>query len=239
MKVIPAIDIHNGKVVRLTEGKFDTTVVYGDSPLEVAEMFVNAGFSLLHIVDLSGAKEGKPMATGAIREIKKHLKVRIQTGGGIRSLKDAEMVIESGADRLIAGSISIKKRDGFEQIVAKLGPERIVSASDVREGMIATDGWQKTSLVPVEDQIWYCLGLGVDTYLVTDISLDGTLRGVNTGLYASLQKNFPGARFIASGGVKDAGDFAALQEIDVWGTVVGKAWYERRITLEEMKKYAG
>lgn len=238
MKVIPAIDIHNGKVVRLTEGKFDTTVVYGDSPLKVAEMFVSVGFDLLHIVDLSGAKEGKPMATGTIREIKDHLPVQIQTGGGIRSLGDAEMVVDSGADRLIAGSISVKNRDEFEKIVAKLGPERIVSASDTREGMIATDGWQSTSRVPVQEQISYCLGLGIETYLVTDISLDGTLKGVNTGLYGSLQKRFPGAKFIASGGVKDAGDFVALQEIDLWGAVVGKAWYEGRITLEEMKKYA-
>lgn len=239
MKVIPAIDIYDGKVVRLTEGRFDTTVVYGNSPLKVAEMFVNAGFSLLHIVDLSGAKAGRPMATGAIREIKGHLPVRIQTGGGIRTLEDAEMVIESGADRLIAGSISVKDRDGFERIVAKLGPERIVSASDVRDGMIATDGWQKTSRVPVEDQIKYCHVLGIETYLVTDISLDGTLRGVNTGLYGSLQNSFPGLKFIASGGVKDADDFTELQRLGVWGAVVGKAWYEGRITLEEMKKHAG
>lgn len=239
MKVIPAIDVYEGKVVRLTEGKFETSVVYGDSPVKVAESFFNAGFNRLHIVDLSGAKAGKPMATGIIKKIKSLLPVEIQTGGGIRSVSDAEAFIDAGADQIIAGSVSVKDRDEFEKIVTRFGGDRIISASDVRGGMIATDGWQGISSIPVADHIKYCLRLGVETFLVTDISLDGTLKGVNTGLYYQLQREFPGANFIASGGVKGVEDLAALQKIDAWGVVVGKAWYEGRLTMEEMKKYAG
>lgn len=239
MKVIPAIDVYEGKVVRLTEGKFDTSVVYGDSPVKVAESFFEAGFNRLHIVDLSGAKEGKPMATGTIKEIKSLFPVEIQTGGGIRSVSDAEAFMEAGADQIIAGSISVKNRVEFEKIVSRFGGEKIISASDARDGMIATDGWQGTSAIPVTGHIYYCLGLGIETFLVTDISLDGTLKGVNTGLYDRLQREFPNAKFIASGGVKGAEDLAALQIIDAWGVVIGKAWYEGRITIEEMKRYAG
>lgn len=239
MKVIPAIDVYEGKVVRLTEGKFDTSVVYDDSPVKVAESFSEAGFNRLHIVDLSGAKAGKPMATLSIKEIKSLFQVEIQTGGGIRSVSDAEALIDAGADQIIAGSVSVKNRDEFEKIVIRFGGDRIISASDVRNGMIATDGWQGTSVIPVADHIKYCLGLGIEKFLVTDISLDGTLKGVNTGLYYQLQREFPSAKFIASGGVKGVEDLAALRKLDVWGVVVGKAWYEGKITLEEMKKHAG
>jgi len=239
MKVIPAIDIHEGKVVRLTEGKFDTSVVYGDSPIKVAESLHNAGFTRLHIVDLSGAKTGKPVATGIIKEIKTAFPIEVQTGGGIRSVEDAGEFINAGADQIIAGSISVKNRVEFERIVARFGGNRIISASDVRDGMIATDGWQGTSAVAVEDHIRYCLGLGIGTFLVTDISLDGTLKGVNTALYHRLQIEFPGAKFIASGGVKGVEDLAILQQLDVWSVVIGKAWYEGKITLKEMIEYAG
>lgn len=239
MNVIPAIDVYEGKVVRLTEGMFDTSVVYGDSPVKVAESFFSAGFNRLHIVDLSGAKAGKPMATETIKEIKSQFQVEIQTGGGIRSVSDAESFIDAGADQVIAGSVSVKNRVEFEKIISRFGGDRIISASDVREGMIATDGWQGTSAIAVADHIKYCLGLDVETFLVTDISLDGTLKGANTGLYDRLQREFPDAKFIASGGVKGVENLAALQKIDAWGVVVGKAWYEGRITIEEMKRYAG
>lgn len=239
MKVIPAIDIHEGKVVRLTEGRFDTSVVYGDSPVKMAESFFNSGFSRLHIVDLSGAKAGKPVATRIIKEIKTRFPLEIQTGGGIRSVSDAGAFIDAGADQVIAGSVSVKNPREYERIIAQFGGNRIISASDVREGMIATDGWQSTSFVPVEEHVRYCAGLGVEIFLVTDISLDGTLKGVNTSLYERLQHDFPLAKFIASGGVMGVEDLEALRLIDVWGVVIGKAWYEGKITLEEIMNYAG
>lgn len=235
MLVIPAIDILDGKVVRLLKGEYDSITVYSDSPVDVVEKFVESGFNRLHIVDLSGAKEQKPVIMNLIREIKSLFSVKIQSGGGVRTLDDALRLMESGVDFLVAGSISVKNKDIFEKIITEIGADSIISASDSRDGMIAVDGWQSISVIRLEDQIRYCLSLGINSFLVTDIARDGTLEGTNRTLYRQLVTDFPGIFLIASGGVKDNADLQQLKEINVPAVVVGKAFYENRITLEEMK----
>lgn len=235
MLVIPAIDILDGKVVRLVKGEFDSVTTYSDTPVKVVEKFVEAGFNRLHIVDLSGARERKPRIMNLVREIKSLFPVEIQSGGGVRTLDDALRVVESGVDFLVAGSISVKNRDIFEKITSEIGANAIISATDSRDGMIAVDGWESTSVINLEDQIRYCLSLGINSFLVTDISRDGTLEGTNLPLYKKLLTDFPGIFLIASGGVKDKTDLQQLRESSVPSVVVGKAYYENKITLEEMK----
>ena len=235
MLVIPAIDILDGKVVRLLKGEFDSVTTYSSTPVKVVEKFVEAGFNRLHIVDLSGARERKPRIMNLVREIKSLFPVEIQSGGGVRTLDDALRVVESGVDFLVAGSISVKNRDIFEKITNEIGADSIISASDSRDGMIAVDGWESTSVIRLEDQISYCRSLGINSFLVTDISRDGTLEGTNLQLYKKLLADFPGIFLIASGGVKDKTDLHQLKQSNVPSVVVGKAYYENRITLEEMK----
>lgn len=235
MLVIPAMDILEGKVVRLLKGAFDSVTTYSSAPVKVVEKFVEAGFNRLHIVDLSGARERKLRIMNLVREIKSLFPVEIQSGGGVRTLDDARRIMESGVDFLVAGSISVKNRDIFEKITSEIGAESIISASDSRDGMIAVDGWESTSVVSLEDQIRYCLSLGINSFLVTDISRDGTLEGTNLPLYKKLLTDFPGIFLIASGGVKDKTDLQQLRESSVPSVVVGKAYYENKITLEEMK----
>jgi phosphoribosylformimino-5-aminoimidazole carboxamide ribotide isomerase len=235
MLIIPAIDILDGKVVRLLKGDYNSSTVYSNSPMNFVEKFVESGFSRLHIVDLSGAREQRPLIMNLIKEIKSCFPVKIQSGGGVRTVDDALRLTESGVDYLVAGSISVKNKDVFEKIITEIGADSIISASDSREGMIAVDGWQSTSVIKLEDQIRYCLSLGINSFLVTDIALDGSLQGTNRPLYKKLLVDFPGIFLIASGGVKDKTDLKQLKQIDVPAVVVGKAFYENRITLEEMK----
>ena len=235
MLVIPAIDILDGKVVRLVKGEFDSVTTYSTTPVKVVEKFIEAGFNRLHIVDLSGARERKPRIMNLVREIKSLFPVAIQSGGGVRTIDDALHVVDSGVDFLVAGSISVKNRDIFEKITSEIGAGSIISASDSRDGMIAVDGWESTSVISLEDQMRYCLSLGINSFLVTDISRDGTLEGTNLPLYKKLLMDFPGIFLIASGGVKDKTDLYQLKENDVPSVVVGKAYYENKIKLQEMK----
>lgn len=235
MLIIPAIDILDGKVVRLLKGEYASATVYSNSPINFVEKFVESGFNRLHIIDLSGAKEQKPLITKLIKEIKSLFTVSIQSGGGVRTLDDALRLVDSGVDYLVTGSISVKNKDIFEKITNEVGADSIISASDSRDGMIAVDGWQSTSGIKLEDQIRYCLSLGIKSFLVTDIARDGSLQGTNRLLYNKLLADFPGLFLIASGGVKDKTDLRELKENDVPAVVVGKAFYENRITLEEMK----
>jgi len=235
MVVIPAIDILDGKVVRLRKGDFGSVTTYSTNPVKVVEKFVEAGFGRLHIVDLSGARERKPRIMNLIRETKSLFPLEIQSGGGVRTIDDALRIKDSGVDFLVAGSISVKNREIFGKITNELGSESIISASDSRNGLIAVDGWESTSVIRLEDQINYCLSLGINSFLVTDIGRDGTLEGTNLPLYKKLLTDFPGIFLIASGGVRDKTDLHQLNECNVPAVVVGKAFYENRITLEEMR----
>jgi len=235
MLVIPAIDILDGKAVRLLKGEYNSAKIYSDSPIEFVEKFTQFGFERIHIVDLSGAKEQKPMIIDLIKKIKSQSTVTIQSGGGVRTLDDALHIKDNGVDYLVTGSIAVKNRDIFENIVNRIGAESIISASDSRDGLIATDGWQSTSSISLEEQMKYCISLGIKSFLVTDISRDGSLQGTNHALYLKLMKKIPDIFLIASGGVKDKADLDQLKQTEVPAVVVGKAYYENLITLEEMR----
>lgn len=239
MKIIPAIDILDNKLVRLEKGEYNSAKVYSDDPFEMARTFSDFGFEWLHIVDLSGAKSGKLFNTELIGRIKAEIKLKIQVGGGIRNLSDATMLIDKGVDRLVIGSISVIDKQEFEKIISEIGPEKIIASVDVRDDYVMIKGWTLNSEVRLSDHIKYCLSKNVKTFLCTDIKKDGMLTGPNLELYKNLLSEFPSADFIASGGISSLQDLIALRELNIYAAVVGKAIYENKIDLKELKKIAG
>lgn len=236
MIVIPAMDIYNKKIARLSKGDFNSAVYYSLSPVEMALQVKNHGFQWLHLVDLEGAKSGEPAVLDILKEIKESTGLKVEFGGGIRNRQMARKISLAGADRLVIGSVSVTDRPEFEAIVAETGAEKIVAASDIRDGRIALKGWLETSDVTLEEYIEYCLSLGVKTFLCTDISRDGMLEGANRELYGLLLEKYPDIRLIASGGVKDKDDLIRLSELKLYGAVVGKALYENKTNLKELSE---
>lgn len=239
MLVIPAIDIMSGKVVRLTKGDFTKMKQYNSDPVDQALEFQTYGFKNLHIVDLEGSKSGKISTLMVLKLIKKNTDLRIQFGGGIRDLEVAEEILETGIDKLIIGSLAVKNKALFEKIVKIATPEKILPAADTLNGFISIQGWTEKTDLHVEDHIKYCAGLGLNTFLVTDISRDGMLAGSNIDLYRSLQEKFPGLNFIASGGVQSIEEVQRLRDAGLYAAITGKALYEKRILIEELVKIAG
>lgn len=239
MKIIPAIDILDNKLVRLEKGDYNSSKIYSEDPVEAAKRFYNAGFNLLHIVDLSGSKTGKISVTETIKRIKNETKLKIQFGGGIRSVADAKKLIDSGIDKLIIGSISVSDKNEFEKIILNVGSQKIIAAVDVKHDFVMIKGWTLDSNIKINDHINYCLSFGLETFLCTDIKKDGMLTGPNINLYKKLHKDFSSIKIIASGGVSNFKDLQKLSELDLYGAVVGKAIYENKIDLKELKKIAG
>jgi phosphoribosylformimino-5-aminoimidazole carboxamide ribotide isomerase len=239
MIVIPAIDIYEDKVVRLFQGDFNQIKIYNESPLEQAVQFAESGFRRIHIVDLSGSREGKVKINEWIEKIKKETELVIECGGGIRTQAAARDLLRAGADYLIIGSVSITDLVSYKKILLEAGADRIIIASDVHERMVAIKGWEETSNVSLDEHIKENAGLGISQFLCTDIAKDGALTGTNQDLYQYLQETYPSLKFIASGGVKDAADLEELSAKKLYAAIVGKAWYEKRITVEEMMKYDG
>lgn len=237
MIVIPAIDIYEDKVVRLLKGDFNKSTVYNDSPLEQAKVFADAGFKRIHIVDLSGSRAGEVRIAKWIEQIKTATGMLIECGGGIRNMSAANDLLQAGADYLIIGSISITDAQAYEQIRTGAGVDKIIIASDVNNKMVAIKGWEETSAVSLDQHISQNAELGITQFLCTDIAKDGALEGTNLKLYQYLQETYPHLHFIASGGVKDVSDLVELHAKNMYAAIVGKAWYEKRITVEEMKKY--
>ena len=238
MLIIPAIDILDGKLVRLEKGDYQTHKVYSDNPFEVAEQFANHGFGLIHIVDLSGSKDGRINTVGLLKKIKSELNVKIEFGGGIRLLDDVKKLVDSGVDKVVIGSISITNKNEFEKIVKEIGSEKIIAAIDSDEGLIKVKGWTEQTNVTIENHIDYCLSLNVDTFLCTDIKKDGMLTGPNINLYKDLMDKFPSTKIIASGGVSRIEDVKELKEQNLYAVVIGKAIYENKINLKELAKLA-
>lgn len=237
MIVIPAIDILDNRVVRLFKGDFNQVKIYNESPLDQALQFSEAGFSRLHIVDLSGSLEGKVKIGHWIAEIKKRTEMIIECGGGIRTLANAQELLDAGADYLIIGSISITDPTSYKKILMNAGADNIIVASDVLDGKIAIKGWAETSQVTLDEHIREHSSIGISQFLCTDISKDGSLLGTNLELYHTLQTTYPALKFIASGGVKDKEDLEKLSADGLYAAIVGKAWYEKRLTMEDMLQY--
>ncbi|TNE74442.1 1-(5-phosphoribosyl)-5-[(5-phosphoribosylamino)methylideneamino]imidazole-4-carboxamide isomerase [bacterium] len=239
MRVIPAIDLYNQKVVRLKKGDYNQQTEYNLSPFEQAKVYVDAGFKHLHIVDLNGAKEGKFVNLPVIEEIIQKLNVSVQTGGGIRTFDDAKRLLDSGLSQLICSSIVVKNPSDWQKMLTELGGETCILGLDVKDGKLAYAGWLETSDETIEEFLKKYIPMGLKNVLSTDISRDGMLSGINVELYKQLQDSFPELDFIASGGLKDVRDLEALKAIDVYGVVVGKAYYEAHISLDEMIGFNG
>ncbi|MEP2448393.1 MAG: 1-(5-phosphoribosyl)-5-[(5-phosphoribosylamino)methylideneamino]imidazole-4-carboxamide isomerase [Balneola sp.] len=234
MKVIPAIDLLNGQVVRLHKGKYEEATIYDKDPLNVATQFKEAGFDHIHIVDLNGAKEGKFVNLPHIKNIISDLGISVQTGGGIRKLADIEFLLDAGLSKVICSSMAIKNEADWIAALKKY-PEQMILGMDLKDGKIAYSGWLETAEEDTFHFLERMIDEGLQEVLCTDISKDGTLSGPNTELYISLKKAFPEIKLIASGGVSDQEDLIQLDEADIDAVVVGKAFYEHHITLEQMK----
>lgn len=236
MRVIPAIDLLNGKVVRLHKGDYDEATIYNDNPIDEARKFKEAGFQHIHIVDLNGAKEGKFVNSSHIETIIDKLDISVQTGGGIRSFEDAEMLIEHGISNVICSSMAVKKSDEWLKVLDTYGDKAILGM-DLKNGKVAYGGWLQTLDQSLEDFLKPMIERGLSTVLCTDISRDGTMEGPNVELYKKLSAQFPELNFIASGGVSDSNDLKILKDQQLYGVVVGRAYYENKISLEQLLKY--
>ena len=236
MLTIPAIDLLNGQAVRLHKGSYEEVTIYDKSPINQARKFKEAGFEHIHVVDLNGAKEGKFINLPHIREIIEELNISVQTGGGIRSFEDVEMLLDAGLSKVICSSMAIKNEEDWLKALRKY-PERMILGMDLKDGKIAYSGWLETAEETVESFLTRMIEHGLQEVLCTDISKDGTLSGPNFGLYQDLHKNFPGITLIASGGVSSLQDLRILNDANIDSVVVGKAYYEGRITLEEMASF--
>ncbi len=238
MIIIPAIDIYDGKVVRLSKGDFKEVSFYHKNPVQQAQIFEEAGFSLIHVVDLEGAKTGKFKVLNIIKEIKEKTKIKIQFGGGIRDGKTAMQAFNAGIDFAVIGSVAVKNRDEFKLIVEKFSSEKIVTAADVLNEKVYISGWTEEATISLNDLIEYCMELGIRKFICTDISQDGTMKGLNTNLYKKLSDHFPEIKIVASGGVKDIEEIKKVKKINPYAVVVGKAIYEGKIDLKELAELA-
>ncbi|MEX0722083.1 MAG: 1-(5-phosphoribosyl)-5-[(5-phosphoribosylamino)methylideneamino]imidazole-4-carboxamide isomerase [Balneolaceae bacterium] len=233
MKTIPAIDLLNGQAVRLHKGSYEEVTVYNDSPLEQARAFKEAGFDHIHIVDLNGAKEGKFINLPHIKKIINELGISVQTGGGIRTFADVQMLLKAGLSKVICSSMAFKKEKDWLKSLHNY-PEKMILGMDLKEGKIAYSGWLETAEEPVESFLTRMIEQGLQEVLCTDISKDGTLSGPNVELYKTLKSQFPQVKLIASGGVSSVADLKELGEAGMDAVVVGKAYYENHISLEQM-----
>lgn len=238
MKILPAIDLKGGEVVRLAQGRFDRSTTYADDPLEVARGLVAAGAGHLHIVDLDGTRDGVTRQTGAIRALLTLDGLATQVGGGLRSLADAQALIDAGAAAVVVGSMAVDDPHTTASLLRRLGPDRVVLALDCRvsdDGVprLVSHGWAKDRSATVFQTVETYLADGLTQVLCTDVAQDGMLTGPNLALYRELLTRFPQLRLQASGGVRDAADLAALADLGADAAIVGRALYEGTLTLAE------
>lgn len=238
MIIYPAIDLRGGRVVRLTEGRFDQEKSYGDDPLAVAQDFAAAGAAWLHVVDLDGARDPARRQTAPVEKLVRDSGLRVQTGGGIRDESQIAALLAAGVQRVIVGSVAVKQPALVRSWLKQFGPERIILSPDVRLGddgtpRVAAAGWQESTGVALDDFLNGFLAAGLVHILCTDISRDGKLTGPNTALYARLAQKFPSLQIQASGGVASLDDLRALKTTGAAGAIVGRALYEKKFTLRE------
>lgn len=237
MLIIPAIDIIDGKCVRLTEGDYSQKTVYRENPLEVAKEFEAAGLSRLHLVDLDGAKAGAVKNWKVLENITQHTSLEIDFGGGIKTEKDLQIVFDSGAHYATIGSIAVKDPTLFESWLTKYGAEKFLLGADVKQEKIAISGWLETTDITILDFIKTYIDKGVKQIFCTDVSKDGKLEGPSLELYKKIIAAYPTLHFIASGGVATLKDVEELASIGCSGVIIGKAIYENRITLKELSQF--
>lgn len=234
MKIYPAIDIKDGKCVRLFKGQFSDVTVYGDSPAEMAKKWESQGGEFIHVVDLDGALKGHGVNAAKIKEICESVSVPVQTGGGIRTMEDIEAKFACGIDRVIIGTKAVSDSEFVKRAVDAYG-RRIVIGIDAKDGMVAIEGWEKTSEFTAVEFAKKMVSLGVGTIVYTDIATDGTLAGPNVAAMAEMA-GAAGADIIASGGVGSLEHIKSLVPTGVEGVIVGKALYTDKVNLAEAIK---
>ena len=241
MRIIPAIDIIDGKCVRLTKGDYNTQKVYNEHPVEVAKMFQDAGIEYLHVVDLDGAKASQIVNYKVLEQIATTTHLKIDFGGGLKSDKDLEIAFNSGANQITGGSIAVKDSVTFECWIQKYGSEKIILGADFYPdnsgGKIAVSGWQEESnlaLIPFIDDYQQ---KGIEYVICTDISKDGMLQGPSFETYTSILSEVKSLKLIASGGISTFDELPKLAEIGCEGVIIGKAIYENKISLKQLEEY--
>jgi len=236
MQIIPAIDIIDGKCVRLTHGDYEQKKIYNEKPLEVAKEFEDAGVRRLHLVDLDGAKAGVVKNWKVLETIAAKTSLVIDFGGGIKTDKDVQIVFDSGSSFATVGSIAVKSEQTFSAWLTKFGPGKFLLGADVKDERITVSGWLEQTDINVYDFIEGYMLKGMKNIFCTDVSKDGALQGPSTELYKKITTRFPALDFIASGGVSSIEDVYELEEIGCAGVIIGKAIYEGRILLAQLKK---
>ncbi len=237
-KLLPAVDLIEGTVVRLQQGDYDRRTDFAVKPADVLSEYVKEGATQLHLVDLTGAKDTTKRQTALIESLVKTLHVTIEVGGGIRSESDVEALLNAGVSRVVIGSLAVKKPEAVKALFKRFGGETIVLALDVSldskgDAYVATDAWQSVSSVRIEDVIDRFAPLGLQYVLCTDIARDGMLKGANTELYRKLCGQYPAIGFIASGGIGSLDDIRALAGLGLDSIIVGRALLENRFTVKE------
>ena len=241
MRIIPAIDIIDGKCVRLTKGDYSTKKIYNENPLEVAKEFEDAGITYLHVVDLDGAKASTIVNYKVLEQIASKTNLNIDFGGGLKSDKDLEIAFNSGANQITGGSIAVKNAAIFENWIQKFGSEKIILGADfypdTTGGKIATNGWQEESSLALIPFIKGYQEKGIQYVICTDISKDGMLQGPSFDIYQEILLEVKDLKLIASGGISTFDELPKLAEMGCEGVIIGKAIYENKISLKQLKQF--
>ncbi|MBE0424304.1 MAG: 1-(5-phosphoribosyl)-5-[(5-phosphoribosylamino)methylideneamino]imidazole-4-carboxamide isomerase [Lutibacter sp.] len=237
MRIIPAIDIIEGKCVRLSKGDYNTKIIYNENPLEVAKMFEAHGIKYLHLVDLDGAKSSKIVNHKILEQIASKTTLKIDFGGGLKSDADLKIAFESGANQITGGSIAVKNREIFEKWIADYGADKIILGADAINEKVAVSGWLEDSNEDLIPFIKNYQSKGIQYVICTDIAKDGMLEGPSFELYKKILEEINGIKLIASGGISTFAELPKLAEMGCEGTIIGKAIYEGRITLKQLEQY--
>ena len=234
MLIFPAIDLYEGRCVRLTRGEFSTKKVYGSSPAEMAKTFARKGFTHLHVIDLEGAEQGSIINWDAISSIISASKLKVHIGGGIRNEEDVEKLLSIGANQVILGTVVAESLQSAESFVKRFGSDRIIVAADFSNGAILSHGWKKKRSYSPLKFMETLNNSGIEYFLSTDVQKDGVLKGPNIEFYKTILSDLPNIKLIASGGVSSISDVQSLKQSGLYGAVVGKAIYENLIELDDL-----
>jgi len=235
--IIPAIDIIDGKCVRLTRGEFKTKKIYNENPLEVAKAYQEAGIKRLHMVDLDGARQKEIVNWQVLEKVASNTSLEIDFGGGIQSKDDIELAFNSGARQVVVGSIAVKNKEMVQTWMEQYGREKLILGADVKDGKIAIHAWKDRTEYALFTFLEEYYRMGFRQVICTDITRDGVLEGPSFALYENIKKQIPDLGIIASGGVGTVKDIARLEQRKVDGIIIGKALYEGKIKLEELKPF--
>lgn len=239
IQIIPAISIYQGKCVKMPPGDFEHPIIYGDSPVEVAQEFEQHGIRRVHLVDLDGARKGSVVNFSVLRMIAGYTSLSIDFSGGIHTSEDVQLAIQNGATYVAAASVAVVNRKEFSSWIETYGKDRIVLTADAMNGKIVTGGWQQNTQIDLFEQIAYYHNLGIKYVKCTDVGRDGTMEGPAIELYKQILSEFPDICLLASGGVRSVSDIDKLAVAGVYGVIFGKAYYEGKIKLEDLRHYLG